>query len=90
MTRVLEIAGRRAGAPRGDEILFSGCETRLVSSRSAGGSTRGWVDPWEDLSLFPRTARRPSPTLPKSVHATQTRPHRWSLLSAICASRSGV
>ena len=38
----------------------------------------------------PHVARRPSPTLPNSVHATQKRSHRRSLLSSIYASRSGV
>jgi hypothetical protein len=32
----------------------------------------GWPDPSEDLSFCPRAARRPTPTLPNSVHATQT------------------
>ena len=46
--------------------------------------------PSEILSLLPRTARRPAPTLPKSVHATRDPALRWSLMSATGESRSGV
>ena len=79
-------------------LLFSDqrATDRTSHQRQAGtdprwtGSSPGWADPWEDLSLFPRTARRPSPTPPNSVHATRDRALRWSLMSATGETRSGV
>ena len=65
-------------------------ECRLQPLPPGTGSSPGWADPWEDLSLFPRTARRPSPTPPNSVHATQTLPQLRRSMSAVVVARSGV
>ena len=61
--------GPGGGAARGPRRAHArrapGAGAGAQASRT--GSSPGWADPWEDLSLFPRTARRPSPTPPNSV-----------------------
>ena len=54
------------------------------------GSRWGSARAWENLSIFPRPERRPTPTLPKSVHASRTSAVPWSLMSAVGLSSSDV
>jgi hypothetical protein len=68
----------------------SGHTTRAIQQHTVTGSSPGWPDPSEDLSFCPRAARRPTPTLPNSVHATQTMPQLRRSMSAVVVARSGV